>query len=49
MASTIWDSFEVLGVLDLRHVTDEHAVEHDLRFETGRAVGVPLGFAAAGQ
>jgi ketosteroid isomerase-like protein len=40
---------EVLGVFDLRHVADEHAVAHDLGFEAGRAVGVPLRFAAAGQ
>ncbi len=40
---------EVLGAFDLGHVADEHAVAHDLGFEAGRAVGVPLGFAAAGQ
>ena len=40
---------EVLGAFDLRHVADEHAVAHDLGFEAGRTVGVPLGFAAAGQ
>src|SRR5690348_270336 len=40
---------EVLGAFDLRHVSDQHAVEHDLRLEARRAVGVPLGVAAAGQ
>ena len=40
---------EILRAIDLGHVADEHAVAHDLRFEAGRAVGVPLGFAAAGQ
>src|ERR1700751_1441292 len=40
---------EVLGAFDLRHASDQHAVEHDLRLEARRAVGVPLGVAAAGQ
>jgi amino acid transporter len=40
---------EVLGAFDLGHVADEHAVAHDLGLEPGRAVGVPLGFAAARQ
>ena len=40
---------EILRAIDLGHVADEHAVAHDLGFEAGRAVGVPLGFAAAGQ
>jgi len=40
---------ESLGTFDLGHVADEHAVLHDLGFEAGRAVGVPLGFAASGQ
>ncbi len=33
---------EVLGPFDLRHVTDQHAVPHDLGFQASRAVGVPL-------
>ena len=40
---------EVLGAFDLGHVADQHAVAHDLGFQAGRAVSVPLGFAAAGQ
>jgi L-fuconolactonase len=40
---------EVLGAVDLRHVADQHSVLHDLSLEPGRAVGVPLGLAAAGQ
>jgi hypothetical protein len=40
---------EVLGAFDLGHEADEHAVAHNLGFETGRAVGVPLCLAAAGQ
>ena len=40
---------EVLGPLDLGHVADQHPVPHDLRLQAGRAVGVPLGLAAAGQ
>jgi hypothetical protein len=38
-----------LRAFDLRHVADEHAVAHDLGFEAGRAVGVPLGLATARQ
>ena len=40
---------ECLGTFDLGHVADEHAVTHDLGFESGRTVGIPLGFAAARQ
>ena len=40
---------EVLGAFDLGHEADEHAVAHNLGFEAGRAVGVPLCLAAAGQ
>src|SRR6185312_11192511 len=40
---------EVLGAFDLGHVADEHAVAHDLGLQAGGAVGVPFGFAAAGQ
>jgi MgsA AAA+ ATPase C terminal len=40
---------EVLGAVDLRHVANQHAVAHDLGFEARGTVGVPLGFAAAGQ
>jgi hypothetical protein len=40
---------EVLGTFDLGHVADEHAVAHDLGLQAGCAVGVPFGFAAAGQ
>ncbi len=40
---------EVLGAFDLRHIADEHAVAHDLGVEAGGTVGVPLGFATAGQ
>ena len=40
---------EVLGAVDLRHVANQHAVAHDLRFETRGTVGIPLGVAAAGQ
>src|ERR1700745_888745 len=35
------------GAFDLRHVSDQHAVEHDLRLGARRAVGVPLGVSAA--
>src|SRR6266700_2874302 len=31
------------------HDADEHAVAHDLGLQAGRAVGVPLGLATAGQ
>jgi hypothetical protein len=40
---------EVLGAFELGHVADEHAVAHDQGLQIGRAVGVPLSFAAAGQ
>src|SRR6266702_4517154 len=40
---------EVLGAFDLGHEADEHAVAHDLGLQAGRAVGVPLGLATAGQ
>src|SRR5215470_3031300 len=40
---------EVFGTIDLGHVAHQHAVAHDLGFQAGGAVGVPLGFAAAGQ
>jgi hypothetical protein len=40
---------ECLGAFDLGHIADEHAVTHDLGFESGRTVGIPLGFAAARQ
>ena len=40
---------KVLGAFDPGHVADKHAVAHDLGFKADRAVGVPLGFAAAGQ
>jgi hypothetical protein len=40
---------KVLGAFELGHVADQHAVLHDLGFETGGAVGVPLGVAATGQ
>ena len=40
---------KVLGALDPGHVPDKHAVAHDLGFNAGRAVGVPLGFASAWQ
>jgi hypothetical protein len=39
----------VLGAVDLRHVANQHAVPHDLGFEACGTVGIPLGFAAAGQ
>lgn len=32
---------EVLGSVDHGHKADEHAVTHDLSFESGGAVGVP--------
>ena len=40
---------EVLGPFDLRHVTDQHAVPHDLGFQASRAVGVPLRLTPARQ
>ena len=40
---------KVLRAFDPGHVADKHAVADDLGFKAGRAVGVPLGFAAAGQ
>jgi hypothetical protein len=40
---------EVLGAVDLRHVANQHAVTHDLGLEARGTVGIPLGFAAAGQ
>ena len=40
---------KVLRALDLRHVSNKHAILHDLCLETGRPVGVPLGLAPAGQ
>jgi hypothetical protein len=40
---------KVLRAFDPGHVADEHAVADDLGFKAGRAVGIPLGFAAAGQ
>ena len=40
---------EALGAVDLRHVADQYAVAHDLGFQARGTVGVPLGFAAAGQ
>ena len=40
---------ELLGAVDLRHVANQHAVAHDLGFEARGTVGIPLGFAAAGQ
>ena len=40
---------KILRAFDPGHVADKHAVAHDLGFKAGRAVGVPLGFAAAGQ
>lgn len=40
---------EYLGAFDLGHIADEHAVTHDLGFESGRTVGIPLGFTAARQ
>ena len=40
---------EVFGAFDLGHVAHQHAVAHDLGLQAGGAVGVPLGFAAAGQ
>src|ERR1700742_4029384 len=40
---------EVLGAIQLGHVADQHAVLHDLGFEPGGAVGVPLGVASARQ
>ena len=40
---------EVLGAVDLRHVANQRAVAHDLGLEARGTVGIPLGFAAAGQ
>jgi hypothetical protein len=40
---------KVLGAIDSGHVPDQHAIAHDLGFKASRAVGVPLGLAAAGQ
>src|SRR5260370_14403764 len=40
---------KVLGAGDPGHVADQHAVAHDLGLKAGRAIGVPLGFATAGQ
>ena len=40
---------KVLRAFDPGHIADKHAVSYDLGFEAGCAVGVPLGFAAAGQ
>jgi hypothetical protein len=40
---------EVLRAGDLRHVANQHAVAHDLGLEARGTVGIPLGFAAAGQ
>ena len=40
---------KVLRAFDPGHVADKHAVAHNLGFQAGRAVSVPLGFAAARQ
>jgi hypothetical protein len=40
---------KVLGAFDPGDVADKHAVAHDLGLKADRAVGVPLGSAAAGQ
>ena len=40
---------EVLRAFDSGYVTDQHSVTHDLGFKAHRAIGVPLGFATAGQ
>jgi hypothetical protein len=40
---------EVRRAFELGHEADKHTVAHDLGFEAGRAVGVPLRLAAAGQ
>src|SRR5690242_15270224 len=40
---------EVLGAVDLRDEADEHAVAHDLSFQSCGAVGVPFGQPAARQ
>src|SRR5215472_14335531 len=40
---------KVLGAFDPWNVADQHAIAHDLGLKAGRAVGVPLGLAAAGQ
>ncbi len=40
---------KILRAFDPGHIADKHAVSHDLGFKAGRAVGVPFGFAAAGQ
>ena len=40
---------KVLRAFDPEHVADKQAVADDLGFKAGRAIGVLLGFAAAGQ